>query len=61
MKAKKCTLMVDNFRGYTFKPIKCKSIAEAKRKGWDFSRGRGFYFMVLVGQEVVYRGYCKKY
>lgn len=53
--------MVDNFRGYTFKPIKCKSIAEAKRKGWNFSRGRGFYFMVLVGQKVVYRGYCKKY
>lgn len=59
MKAQKCTLMVDNFKGYTYKPIQCKSIAEAKRKGWEFSRG--FYFMVLVGKEVVYRGYCKKY
>ena len=49
MKAKECTLMVDNFKGYTYKPIQCKSISEAKRKGWEFSRG--FYFMVLVGKK----------
>ena len=59
MKAKECTLIVNNTWGYSYTPIKCKSIAEAKRKGWEFFGG--FCFKVFVGKKVVYRGYCEKY
>lgn len=35
-RAKKCTLVVNNNWGYVYTPTKCKSIAEAYRKGRDY-------------------------
>lgn len=59
MKAKECTLIINNSWGYTYTPIQCKSITEAKQKGWEFFGG--FCFKVIVGKKVVYKGYCEKY
>ena len=52
-----CTLFENNKWGYVYTPVKCKSIAEAKRKGYDYIGG--FAFRLVVNEKVVYRGYCK--
>lgn len=57
MKSKECVLHINNSWGYCFTPIKCKSIAEAKRIGYDYVGG--FAFSIVCGDRVVYRGYVK--
>jgi hypothetical protein len=58
MKAKKCTLKVNDSWGQTYPLIQCKSISEAKRKGWEYAGG--FYFRVVIDRQVVYSGFCKR-
>lgn len=57
MKAIKCTLYINTRNGYEMKPIKCNSISEAVRiahESW------GFYYRVLVDEEVVRKGFCER-
>ena len=56
-KGKKCKLVVNNKWGYTYTPILCDSVAEAKRQGWDYAGG--FYFRVVCDGKTIYSGYCK--
>lgn len=55
-RAKKCTLIVNNNWGYVYTPTKCKSIAEAYRKGRDY--WGGFSFRIFVDGKVVKSGFC---
>jgi hypothetical protein len=58
MKAKECTLKVCDSWGQLYPLIQCKSISEAKRKGWKYVGG--FYFRVVIDRQVVYGGFCKR-
>jgi hypothetical protein len=55
MKAKQCTLVVNDKWGYCFTEVKCKSINEAVRIGKEYM---GFAYRVFVGTKVVRSGYC---
>ena len=59
MKNKPCTLIVNSRWGYIFTPIKCSSIAEARRRGKEYP---GFAYRIIVkeGDSIrTIRGFCE--
>lgn len=53
MKAMPCEIIFNTAWGYCLTPIKCKSIAEAKRKAVEY----GMAYRIIVGGAVVARGW----